>query len=115
MKSDRRRDRFCHAAGTVRRAVSCREGRKPISAPSGPTDVAALDAATNFDSSEFANPVAGTFGWKLDPVGQSLSLTYTTSAVPEPGTLFLVGLAAAGFACWRRRNQPTSCPHAGLA
>ena len=37
---------------------------------SGPTDVAALDAATNFDTSGFANPIAGTFGWSLDPAGR---------------------------------------------
>jgi fibronectin-binding autotransporter adhesin len=71
---------------------------------SGPTHVAMMDAATSFDTSGFRNPVAGTFGWNLDPVGQSLSLIYTPSAVPEPGTLALFGLAGAGLACWRRRG-----------
>ena len=33
---------------------------------SGPTDMAMLDAATNFDTSGFENPTAGTFGWSLD-------------------------------------------------
>jgi len=47
----------------------------------------------------FLNPVTGTFGWSLDPADQTLALTYTPSAVPEPGTLALVGLAAA--AGWR--------------
>jgi len=50
---------------------------------SGPTDKALLDAATSFDTSGFLNPVAGTFGWSLG--GSSLSLSYTPSAVPEPG------------------------------
>jgi hypothetical protein len=68
----------------------------------GPTDAAALDAAT--DAGGFANPVAGTFGWQLDPAGQSLSLTYTPTAVPEPGTLALVGLALSGVA-WRRTRR----------
>ena len=44
---------------------------------SGPTDAATLDAATSFDTSGFVNPIAGTFGWSLDPAGQTLSLTYT--------------------------------------
>jgi hypothetical protein len=73
---------------------------------SGPTDAATLNAATSFDTNGFLNPTAGTFGWSLDPAGQTLSLVYTPSAVPEPGTLLLVGLAAAGLAGWRRRGQP---------
>jgi hypothetical protein len=72
--------------------------------------VAALDVATQFDTSEFVNPVSGTFGWSLDTANQTLSLTYTPSAVPEPGTLSLVGLAAAGLvSCRRRGPQPISC------
>jgi autotransporter-associated beta strand protein len=59
----------------------------------GPTDEATLDASTTFDASGFANPVKGTFGWALDAGGHTLSLTYTPSAVPEPGTLVLVVLA----------------------
>ena len=50
-----------------------------------------------------ANPVAGSFGWNLEAAGQSLSLVYTPTAVPEPGTLALVGLAAA-IVGWRRRR-----------
>jgi autotransporter-associated beta strand protein len=61
----------------------------------GPADPEALDVATTFDTSGFLNPVAGTFGWSLDMPGQTLSLVYTPSAVPEPGTLTLCGLAAA--------------------
>jgi autotransporter-associated beta strand protein len=71
---------------------------------SGPTDPATLTADTSFDTSGFLNPVAGTFGWNLDPANQTLSLTYTPSAVPEPGTLALVGLAAAAGWRWRRRQ-----------
>jgi autotransporter-associated beta strand protein len=58
----------------------------------GPTVAMALDAATNFDTTGFVNPVAGSFGWSLDPSGGMLSLTYTPSAVPEPGTFFMVVL-----------------------
>jgi autotransporter-associated beta strand protein len=73
----------------------------------GPTDAAALDAATGFDTSGFLNPIDGTFGWSLDPAGQTLSLVYTPTGVPEPGTLALVGFAAAGMigsAARRRRS-----------
>jgi hypothetical protein len=81
----------------------------------GPTDVAALNAATSFDTSGFLNPVAGTFGWGLDSADRKLSLVYTPTAVPEPGTLALVGLVAARLSSWRRRGQPTSRAHHGLA
>jgi hypothetical protein len=70
---------------------------------SGPTDATTLNAATRFDTSGFLNPTAGTFGWSLDPAGQTLSLVYTPSSVLEPGTLALVGLAAAELA-WRRHR-----------
>jgi autotransporter-associated beta strand protein len=70
---------------------------------SGPTDVASLNAATSFDTSGFANPFEGTFGWSIESAGQTLSLTYTPSAVPEPGTFALVGAAAAGWFIRRRR------------
>ncbi len=81
----------------------------------GPTDVATLDADTSFVTSGLANPIAGTFGWSLDPADQSLSLVYTPNAVPEPGTLALVGLVAAGLAGWRRRGQAASRSHSGPA
>jgi autotransporter-associated beta strand protein len=70
---------------------------------SGPTDVAMLNEATNFDTNGFLNPVAGSFSWQLDPPAQTLSLIYTPSAVPEPGTLALAGLAAVVGWRWRRR------------
>jgi hypothetical protein len=82
---------------------------------SGPTDVAALIAATSFDTTGFENPINGIFGWGLDPADRSLSLTYTPTPVPEPGTLALVGLVAAGLAGWRRRGRPTSRTHTGPA
>jgi autotransporter-associated beta strand protein len=56
----------------------------------GPADAAALDASTAFDTSGFANPVAGFFGWQLDAGGRTLSLAYTPAAVPEPGSISLI-------------------------
>jgi hypothetical protein len=71
---------------------------------SGPTDVATLDAATSFDTSRVLNPIVGAFGWSLDVPDHTLSLTYTPTAVPEPGTLALAGMAAIGWVTfWRRR------------
>jgi hypothetical protein len=69
----------------------------------GPTDDATLNASTAFDTTGFLNQVAGGFGWDLDPTGHTLSLVYSPSAVPEPGTLALVGLAAA--IGWRQRRR----------
>jgi MYXO-CTERM domain-containing protein len=71
---------------------------------SGPTDVGALTAATAFDTSGFANPIAGIFGWSLDQSGHTLSLTYTPTAVPEPGSLALAA-AGLGLACAGRRSH----------
>ena len=42
----------------------------------GPTDVAALNAATVFDTGGFANSVNGTFSWQLDTSTGTLSLAY---------------------------------------
>jgi hypothetical protein len=71
----------------------------------GPTDASALNAATNFDTSAFANPIQGTFGWNLDSAGHQLDLVYTPSAVPEPGTLALTSLASVGFGWLVRRRR----------
>ncbi len=72
----------------------------------GPTDAATLDADTAFDTSGIINPIAGTFGWSLDSADQTLSLIYTPSSVPEPGTFALTALAALGWVirrrCWKR-------------
>jgi hypothetical protein len=75
---------------------------------------AAKISVTSFDTSGFVNSINGTFGWSLDAADHSLSLTYTPTPVPEPGTLALVGLAAAGMAGWRR-GQPISCTDSGSA
>jgi autotransporter-associated beta strand protein len=75
---------------------------------SGPADAAALNAATAFDTTGFANPIAGTFGWTLDAADRTLSLTYSPNAVPEPGTLALMGLASLGW--WVRRRRLSTFP-----
>jgi fibronectin-binding autotransporter adhesin len=81
---------------------------------SGPMDTGTLNAATTFDTSGFLNPVAGTFGWQLDSSDHTLSLTYTPSAVPEPGSLALLGFAAVAgayrFAAASRRKRMASQP-----
>jgi T5SS/PEP-CTERM-associated repeat protein len=69
----------------------------------GPPDAAALDASTAFDTGGFLNPIAGPFGWSLDAANRTLSLTYTPTAVPEPGTLG-PALAAAVWLASRRRG-----------
>ena len=48
---------------------------------SGPTDVATLNAATNFDTSGFANAAGGHFSWRLDTTDRTLSLVYTPPPV----------------------------------
>jgi hypothetical protein len=74
---------------------------------SGPTDAASLTASTAFDTSGFVNAAAGTFGWSLDVPDHTLALTYTPTAVPEPGTLALTGVAAIGSVTfWPRRYAP---------
>jgi hypothetical protein len=82
---------------------------------SGPTDAASLTASTAFDTSGFVNAVAGTFEWNLDPAGQTLSLTYTPTAVPEPGTLALVGVTAIGWVTFWRRRWHSNGPSATLS
>jgi autotransporter-associated beta strand protein len=72
---------------------------------SGPTNVAALDATTVFDTSGVSNTFSGSFGWEYGGDGHSLALTYTP--VPEPGTLWLTTAAAGWVAVWRRRRRET--------
>jgi autotransporter-associated beta strand protein len=74
-----------------------------IGSYSGPTDPAALNAATAFDTSGFQNLIGGAFGWNLDVADRSLSLTYTSTAVPEPGTMVLTGLGSLGLLMVLRR------------
>jgi autotransporter-associated beta strand protein len=46
----------------------------------GPTDVAALNASTVFNTDAFANQINGTFSWQLDLTTQTLSLVYTPNS-----------------------------------
>jgi hypothetical protein len=69
----------------------------------GPTDTASLDASTIFDDASFLNAHPGRFDWVLNQTSQEMDLVYTPTAVPEPGTLWLV--AAAGLACSRRLHR----------
>jgi hypothetical protein len=70
----------------------------------GPTDPSVLTASTKFDTTGFHNPVAGVFGWSFDGANDSLSLTYTPTAVPEPGTLTLISVVA-GVLAYRHRRR----------
>jgi autotransporter-associated beta strand protein len=77
----------------------------------GPTDAAPLNAATVFDTSGFANPIQGTFGWSFDGGHETLDLVYTPTGVPEPGSLTLVAAAfGLGYAMRRRFVRPLM-PH----
>jgi autotransporter-associated beta strand protein len=71
----------------------------------GPADSATLEASTSFDTSGFANRFTGIFGWSLDTGNNTLSLTYTLSAVPEPGTMALGGLAVLALATRKLRGK----------
>jgi hypothetical protein len=82
---------------------------------SGPTDAASLTASTAFDTSGFVNTAAGTFGWALDVPDHTLSLTYTPTAVPEPGTLTLASVAAIGCVTFCRRRWQSKGPSATLS
>jgi autotransporter-associated beta strand protein len=71
----------------------------------GPSNAATLDAATAFDMGGFANPIEGSFSWALDAGGHTLSLTYTPTPVPEPGTFVLTGFVAGASWMARRRRR----------
>jgi hypothetical protein len=66
-----------------------------------------LNAATDFDTAGFRNPAAGMFGWSLGGSSLSLSLSYTPSAVPEPGA-FLLTAAGPSLGWVARRRQPSA-------
>jgi hypothetical protein len=72
---------------------------------SGPTDTASLDASTNLDTSGFLNLHAGRFDLVLNQSAQEMDLVFTPTAVPEPGTLALVGLAGIGLGWADRRRR----------
>jgi hypothetical protein len=78
----------------------------------GPTDSPTLTADTLIDTSLFANPTSlnPPFFLQLDTVNKQIDLLYVV-VIPEPGTLALVGFAAAiGAAAYRRRRRQTR-PH----
>jgi autotransporter-associated beta strand protein len=71
----------------------------------GPTDTASLDASTNLDASGFLNPHAGRFDLVLNQPAQEMDLVFTPTAVPEPGTLVLVGASGLLAALRARRRR----------
>ena len=65
---------------------------------------ASIGASFALNTSGFQNPLNGTFG--LSQLGDNLAITYTASAVPEPGTAaFLAGLLALGFSTTHHRRR----------
>ena len=58
---------------------------------SGPTDVADLNAATNFDTSGFANAAGGHFSWQIDTTDRTLSLVYTPPPAVASAALYDTG------------------------
>jgi hypothetical protein len=70
----------------------------------GPTDTASLNASAAIDASGFLNPHAGRFDLVLNTASREMDLTFTPTAVPEPGTLTLMGLAGLGLG-WRLRRR----------
>ena len=67
----------------------------------GPTDDATLTSTVLFDASNFVNPLdpAGKFSLHYNAAGKEIDVVY---AVPEPGTLALVGLAVVGWVPFSR-------------
>jgi fibronectin-binding autotransporter adhesin len=70
----------------------------------GPTGDAALSNTVLFDASNFVNPIdaAGKFSLHYNGAGKEIDVVY---AVPEPGTLVLVGLTAVGLLVRRRAKR----------
>ena len=48
-------------------------------------------------------------GTPFDAMSHSSTTSFVVSPVPEPGTVVLVGMAAAGMGIWRRRRHPAEC------
>jgi autotransporter-associated beta strand protein len=65
---------------------------------------ASIGASFVIDTSGFAHATNGSFG--ISQLGNNLALTYTTSAVPEPGSAaLLLGVAAVLWRLQRRTNR----------
>jgi T5SS/PEP-CTERM-associated repeat protein/autotransporter-associated beta strand protein len=83
----------------------------PAGTYSGPTDTATLTASTSLDVSAFANkdasnqPIsASAFTIQWDAANRDLNIVYGT-AVPEPGSMALLGAAGAGIGWVIRRRK----------
>jgi autotransporter-associated beta strand protein len=76
----------------------------------GPTDTATLDASVILDTADFLNPHRGRFDLVLNRSAQEMDLVVTPTAVPEPGTLALVGLAGVAWVGYWRRRWLSNCP-----
>ena len=66
--------------------------------------------ATNFDAAHFTfGSTPSGYTYLLAITGNTLQLTATASAIPEPSTYAaLLGIGAIGFAAWRRQRQRQS-------
>jgi hypothetical protein len=74
-------------------------------APIRLTDVGRLDLSPTLTDPGFnARSVFVIFGESLHTASATLTIDYTPAAVPESGTLALLGIGLLGLACRRRRS-----------